>query len=582
LHYIFFLRMRADLISDETYTVTLVPNPEPLAVNTQPRRWKTNLLRAAVAGLFFALIVVLQWLSGAYRNEFAGYPDEGAHYITGLMIHDFVARHSLSSFRQFAENYYAHYPKVAIGHWPPFFYVVQAAWTLLFPISRTSLLLLMAIFTAAMAFTLYRIVEDEFGTLLGVVAGLFLLSLPVIQAYSGMVMADTLVGLLSFWTVLSFARFMDRARWQDAVWFGILSALTILTKGTGLALALVPPLALLFTGRWTLVRRPAFWLPVAIVVPLCAPWYWFTRHMLPNTWQQPQPGLSYVAKALRFYSWHSLHVTGIVLAALTVVGFVVQIVLPRRERVKSKWAVLAALLFSTALLALVVPAGLEERFLIPAVPAALAFAAAGLDFLAGWLSPRMSLPIRRLVLICLVIALFLLGTFTIPRSVSFGFAPVAEYLLSQSDLAKAVLLVSSDATGDSMFISELAMREARPGHYVLRASKILCNCSWSGEQHAARFSNPEALMNFLDHSPIQIVLNDESIPARRDFHRMLDQTIAAYSQRWHLLGTYPVTRNGVLYPRGVLVYSVSGTDPSASVNIDLRRMLNKTIQLQPR
>lgn len=574
--------MRADLISDETYTATLVRNPELLAVKHQPRGWRTNLLRAAVAGVFFALIVVLQWAGGAYHNEFAGYPDEGAHYITGLMIHDFIARHSLSSFRQFAENYYTHYPKVAIGHWPPIFYVVQAAWTLLFPISRTSLLLLMAIFTAAMAFTLYRIVEDEFGTVLGVVAGLFLIGLPVIQAYSGMVMADTLVGLLSFWTVLSFARFMDRVRWQDAIWFGILSAVTILTKGTGLALALVPPLALLFTGRWDLLRRAAFWLPVAVVVPLCAPWYWFTRHMLPNTWQEPEPGLKYLFRALHFYGWHSIHVFGAGLAALAVVGFVAQIVVPGRKDVKSKWAALAALLLSTAFLVLVVPAGLEERFLIPAVPSVLAFAAAGLDFLAHRLPAKLSLPTRRLVLVCPVIVLFLLGTFFIPKSVSFGFSRVAEYLLSQSDLAKAVILVSSDATGDSMFISELAMREARPGHYVLRSSKVLCDCSWSGEQHASRFSSPEALMNFLDHSPIQIVVNDVSIPVRRDFHRILDQTIAAYSQRWQLLGTYPVTRNGVLFPNGVLVYRVSGTDPSAPVSIDLRRMLNETIQLHAR
>src|SRR5207237_9290681 len=140
-----------------------------------------------------------------------------------------------------------------LGHWPPVFYTVEAAWMLIFPISRQSLLFLMALFTAAMAFTLYRMVEQEFGALLGVTAGLFLIVLPVIQAYSGMVMADTLVGLLSLWTVLSFARFIDRQGWQDAALFGLLASLTILTKGTGLALALVPPLALLFNRRWNLI-----------------------------------------------------------------------------------------------------------------------------------------------------------------------------------------------------------------------------------------------------------------------------------------------------------------------------------------
>src|ERR1700730_1585230 len=110
----------------------------------------------AVASLFLALIVVLQWLGGAYRTEFAGYPDEGAHYVTGLMVHDYIVRHHFDSFQAFAENYYLHYPKVAIGHWPPFFYVVEAAWMLVFPVSRSSMLLLMALLTLFMAFALYR------------------------------------------------------------------------------------------------------------------------------------------------------------------------------------------------------------------------------------------------------------------------------------------------------------------------------------------------------------------------------------------------------------------------------------------
>ena len=36
----------------------------------------------------------------------------------------------------FAENYYLHYPEVAMGHWPPGFYLLQAVWTLLFPTQR--------------------------------------------------------------------------------------------------------------------------------------------------------------------------------------------------------------------------------------------------------------------------------------------------------------------------------------------------------------------------------------------------------------------------------------------------------------
>ena len=52
---------------------------------------------------------------------------------------------------EFAENYYVHYPEVALGHWPPTFYVVQALWTLPFFASRGSVILLMSVLTAILA-----------------------------------------------------------------------------------------------------------------------------------------------------------------------------------------------------------------------------------------------------------------------------------------------------------------------------------------------------------------------------------------------------------------------------------------------
>jgi hypothetical protein len=573
--------MRTEPLSEPVIALRGMARPAP-AISPRPAATSRR-FRIFTFASFLGLVLVLQLLGGAFRNEFAGYPDEGAHYITGLMMRDYVAAHKPVSFRKYAENYYLHYPKVALGHWPPFFYVVEAAWGLVLPATRTSLLFLMAFITAAMAFTLTCILERDFGRLLAAAAGVFLILLPVMQSYSGMIMADTLVGLLSFWAVLLFARFLERQKWRDAVWFGVVSSLAILTKGTGFALALVPPLTILFTGRLRLLRKPAFWIPALIVVPLCGPWYWITRHMLPDTWQQPKPGLDYAARAIHFYGLHSVTIFSVGLFVLAVIGFSIRTVVHRRE-VDNKWPALGALLVSTGVLALIVPAGLEERFLIPAVPAVLAFAVAGLDFLAQRLTARLALPAGKTILLGLVSALFFLTTFSIPRAISFGFASVADYVLAQPGMAKAVLLVSSDATGDSMFISEMAMREARPGHYVLRASKVLCDCSWSGDEHGSRYATPEQMMDYLSHSPIQVVLEDESIPARSrlEFPRILAQTIAFYPQRWKLLATYPITRQGVLFPAGIRVYSVLGTDPSAALDIDLHRMLNKSIQLQPR
>src|SRR5207245_1427881 len=52
---------------------------------------------------------------------------------------------------QFALNYYAHFPKVALGHRPPLFELQQTAWSLVFGVSRPSMMWEMAVLTAFLA-----------------------------------------------------------------------------------------------------------------------------------------------------------------------------------------------------------------------------------------------------------------------------------------------------------------------------------------------------------------------------------------------------------------------------------------------
>ena len=86
----------------------------------------------AIFTFCFSLAALLSWFAGAFQAEFGGYPDEPAHYVTGLMIHDYIAGWFPATPLRFAENYYLHYPKVAFGHWPPVFHFLQAIWMLLF------------------------------------------------------------------------------------------------------------------------------------------------------------------------------------------------------------------------------------------------------------------------------------------------------------------------------------------------------------------------------------------------------------------------------------------------------------------
>src|SRR6266568_1036104 len=74
--------------------------------------------------LFFLLVVTLQYRNGAYEKGFGAYPDEPAHYVTGLMVYKYVTTAFGTDPMAFGERFYAHYPAVAFGHWPPLFYLI--------------------------------------------------------------------------------------------------------------------------------------------------------------------------------------------------------------------------------------------------------------------------------------------------------------------------------------------------------------------------------------------------------------------------------------------------------------------------
>jgi hypothetical protein len=534
--------------------------------------------------LFFAVQVTLQWYAGAYSSEFGSYPDEAGHYVTGLMVRDYIASGQYSQPMAFAEDYYIHYPKVSLGHWPPLFYAVQAAWTLLFSPSTASILLLMAFMTTLLAVTLFLALRKDFGDAMGIGVGLLFIILPIIQRFSSMVMAEIQVALLTIWAVLFYGRYLETEKWRDAIWFGIFSSLTIMTKGNGVALALVPPLAVVLNRRLYLFARLSFWLPAIIVLILCGPFYWSTFDMVRNGWITDSPNLGFTLDAVRFYPYQFVKILGVGLVVLVGFGFYDRLIRPfRRERIPGQWAAVGALFIGVLIYHLVVPCGMEGRHMIPALPAGLMFLTAGISATADLLRFRLLRPEKRTLAVAFVMALFfMVETYHMPKKAWGGFKEPVHQLLMTPDLRDSVFLISSDSSVEGMFIAEVAMQEQRPGHIVLRASKVLASSLWDGRAYSPFYETEEEMMDYLRSVPVGIAVIDLTIPEdkRTSHHEILLQTMEAYAGEWELIGTYPLVRNQKEYLRGFQIYRLAGheTKPVETIRIDMQKMLNKTLK----
>jgi hypothetical protein len=190
--------------------------------------------------------------------------------------------------------------------------------------------------------------------------------------------------------------------------------------------------------------------------------------------------------------------------------------------------------------------GVDLRYLIAVMPPLLMFLVAGIHAIAGWIDFLPIGPRRRLWgTAAVVVVVFLTSNFSIPQKRYFGFDEVAERLESP-EYKDSAILVSSDALdGEGMLTSEIAMREKRPSHIVLRATKMLSQSDWMGERYSLLYNTPEKVMSFMNETPVEVVvIQDGAGPTEYPDHKLLRQTIEQYSAEWEHIGVFPQRRAG--------------------------------------
>lgn len=477
--------------------------------------------------LFFVVVAGLQWRGGAFHAEFGGNPDEPAHVITGLMVRDYAASGFPARPFDFARNYYLHYPKVSLGHWPPVFYLLQAAWTIPFSASRVALILLMAAITGLLATILAELIRGNCHAVWSIGAGLVLVTLPVVQEFSQELMAELLVTVFVTLAGAAYGRFLEKESWRPAAWFGLWCSLALLTKGTGIALVPLPAMAILITGRWHLLRSRAFWLPAAVVAVLAAPWYLLATGARHQT-VAADGGVAFASSRLL----ETLAIWGRMLSPVPAILAAVGLLLYGRRYPQG-----SALLLGIYLVRPFIGA-FDDHHLLMGVPFLLFFASLALARLVAVAGTRARM-VKLGIAACAVL-LLISNLIWSPRKHYFGYSEIAQTLLDRPQFRDSVFLVCGTGEGEGMLISEVALREWRPGHYVLRSTKMLAAMDWMGSNYKVRFTQPDALQQYLDSIPVGIVVFDWW--GRQSPHgKVLHSLVQSRPQQWELVTRYSGT-----------------------------------------
>jgi hypothetical protein len=486
------------------------------------------LILVSVFLALFGIVVTLQWTKGALAAEFGGDSDEPAHFVTGLMTHDYLAAGMPWPPLAYAQNYYLHYPKVGMGHWPPVFYMVQALWMLVFGVSHVSVMLLMASLTAFLTTVVFEIASQEFGLAVGIATAILFLTSKAIAIGSMLVMTEILLTLLVLFATLAFARYLDEPVWRNSAWFGLWAALALLSKGSAVLLVAVPPVAVLLSGRFGLLRRFSFWWPAVFVLAVAGPWYL----LIPGAQHEKVRRFGdvlFIPSRFRgsLLSW--VDFVGKLLSLAMIVGLFVLGRMIYRRRASGLWMTGTALLIGAILSRFFIGAW-EIRHLVVCVPVLMLLAMLGVQSLRQVL---VGIPARLQtgVLAIIVVGLAAWNISQIPTKKQRGYSETAASLIADTSLKDAALLVCSNSTGEGVFISEVAMMEKRPGHRVLRGSKVLAVIDLMGYTYQPRYDDHEKMLAALEKIPAGIIVVDRAGSLTRH-GQMLMEGLRRHPEKW--------------------------------------------------
>lgn len=529
-----------------------VPSPH-LPPSTPARRGTRGVLAVAFV-LFFAEALALQYAFGAFAMDFSSMSsDEPAHYVTSLMVREYLTSGDWTEPLSFASNYYLHYPKVAIGHWPPGFYALLSAWMLVAGTSRLAALVLMAIVAAALALVTFAAGRALVAPWAGWFAGVLLLALPLVRQSTGQVVYEHATSLFMLLAALQFARGMRTDRLRDWVAFALLASAAILTNASAWALGLLPAVALVLARRLDLLRSPRMWASGGVVLVCTVPWYLATQSIRAEENALVGGGWQYVRDAVVVFPGAVLTSLGPILSLGALIGLATALWPKRDAAVQPVWACLAALAVAKLALHIAVPAGLEPRYVLAVLPGLLVFAAFGFERAAQWMgtgAAALAGPALAIVAVAPIA-----GSLVAAQPFTLGYSSAASAVAAVKTGLPQAQLVISDSQGEGAWIAAMAALEPRPSTVVARGSKLFVVEDWLGRGAEERYAADGDVTTLLDAIPISVVVVDGTTLAGevRGYHARVASVVAANSA-WERAGAYPVQRFGRVFPEGLVIY----------------------------
>jgi hypothetical protein len=463
---------------------------------------------------------------GISKGEFFFYADETRHAMNGVFFRDVLATMPVGHPVQFAYEYFAKYPAIAIPHWPPLFYLFEGFLFLGFGLSPWVSRLTVLIFAVVGVYFWYRILEPLVPLQRAFVSAVALAFMPYVLLYERVTMLEIPALAICIASIYFWLRFLQTERsrylWTLA---GFATAGLLISQAT-IFLVFFIPIHLVAGRHFRLLKRWDVWLALLISGSLVLPWYlltqWTERGVGSVATRVVGHGFTYLSRGgtYTFYPLQLYKQLGAIALALACVGLV--LALFKRSRVNR---LMLIWLFS-GYLCFVLISEKDPRHTIVWIPPLVYFMVTAVEALcirrtwgvvAGWV----------LALTLLVIAI------RSERPMVSGVEEVAQYVLSlpESDIVYYQGFLDGD------FVFYVRKFDPERTHMVAREKQVVVG--HLGGEPTKILQSEEQVANFFQSWGIRyaVIEDHDDSPGLEGIHALLN------SGQFELLRTFPVRTN---------------------------------------
>ena len=187
-------------------------------------------MRKLLALILIILIDFLILVKDIDKGEF-WFPDESRHAMDGVFIYDFIKdRPSFKNWKGYALDYYLHYPALSLGHYPPFFALVEALVFKILGISTASVRFTMVLFSLVGGVFFFLLVSNLFSLREAILSTILFLTTPFIVFWTKTIKLDfpgLCIVIVSFYFLIKFLK--TEKRGYIYLW-GLSSIVALLTR----------------------------------------------------------------------------------------------------------------------------------------------------------------------------------------------------------------------------------------------------------------------------------------------------------------------------------------------------------------